>query len=128
MEPPQIQTPPTPLFSKPVIDPINTAAWFTMDALWLAKLEWPAYAASALTVLTGVMLLILGRREGRGALYADLGLNCWIMMNTVWLIHDLNDRDTPRSFAAVMGLLGAFFILAAARHSQDLRRMRIFKR
>lgn len=118
----------TPLFSKPVIDPINTAAWFTMDALWLAKLEYPAYAASALTVLTGVMLLILGRREGRGALYADLGLNCWIVMNTVWLIHDLNDRDTPRAFAAVMGALGAFFILAAARHSQDLRRVRIFKR
>ena len=95
-------TPPTPMFSKAVIDPINTAAWFTMDALWLAKFEWPAYAASALTVLTGVMLLILGRREGRGALYADLGLNCWIVMNTVWLIHDLNDHDTPRSFAAVM--------------------------
>ena len=123
-------TPPasTPMFSKAVIDPINTAAWFTMDALWLAKLEWPAYAAAALTVLTGVMLLILGRREGRGALYADLGLNCWIVMNTVWLIHDLNDHDTPRSFAAVMGALGAFFILAAARHSQDLRRVRIFKR
>jgi hypothetical protein len=118
----------TPLFSKAVIDPINTAAWFTMDALWLAKIEWPAYAATAVTILTGVLLLILGRREGRGALYADLALNCWIVMNSVWLLHDLNDRDTPRAFAAVMGGLGAVFILAAARHSQDLHRVRIFKR
>lgn len=119
---------PTRVFSKAVIDPVNTAAWFTMDALWLAKLAWPAYAAAGLTVVTGVLLLILGRREGRGALYADLGLNCWIVMNTVWLAHDLNGRDTPRAFAAVMGALGATFILAAARHSQDLRRLRIFKR
>jgi hypothetical protein len=85
---------PTSMFSKPVVDPANTAAWFTMDALWLAKFEWPAYAAAAVTVLTGILLLILGRREGRGAVYADLGLNCWIVMNTVWLIHDLNGRDT----------------------------------
>jgi hypothetical protein len=119
---------PTPAFSKPIIDPVNTAAWFTMDALWLARLEWPAYAAAGLTVATGVLLLILGRREGRGVLYADLGLNCWIVMNTVWLVHDLNGRETPRAFAAVMAVLGAALIIAAARHSQDFRRLRIFRR
>ena len=119
---------PPRLLSKPVIDPVNTAAWFTMDVLWLARLEWPAYAAAGLTVATGVVLLALGRRDGRGAVYADLGLNCWIVMNTVWLAHDLNGRETPREFAAVMGALGAALIVAAARHSQDLRRVRILRR
>ncbi len=119
---------PTPVFSKPVIDPLNTAAWFTMDALWLARLEWPAYVAAGLTVATGALLLILGRREGRGPLFADLGLNCWIVMNTVWLAHDLNGRETPRAFAAALGILGAAFIIAAARHSQGLRRLRILRR
>jgi hypothetical protein len=119
---------PTPLFSKSVIDPVNTVAWFAMDALWLARVEWPAYAAAVVTVVTGVMLLALGRREGRGALYADLGLNCWIVMNTVWLVHDLNGEETPRAFAAVTGVLGLAFIAAAARHSRDLHRVRIFKR
>ena len=119
---------PTPVFSKPVFDPLNTAAWFTMDALWLARLEWPAYVAAGLTVVTGLLLLVLGRREGRGALFADLGLNCWIVMNTVWLVHDLNGRETPRAFAAVMAALGAALIIAAAWHSQDLRRLRIFRR
>jgi hypothetical protein len=118
----------TPVFSKPVIDPVNTLAWFVMDACWLAKLTWPAYLAAGLTVVTGLVLLVLGRREGRGELYADLGLNCWIVMNTVWLAHDLNGRETPRAFAAVMAALGVGFIVAAARHSRDLRRLRIFPR
>jgi hypothetical protein len=124
----QQPTAPTPMFSKAVIDPVNTATWFLMDAMWLSKFDIAAYIASACTVVTGVLLFILGRREGRGAMYADLGLNCWIVMNTVWLVHDLNGKETPRAFAAIVGLLGAFFILAAARHSQDLRRMRIFQR
>lgn len=119
---------PTPAFSKPVIDPLNTLAWFAMDACWLAKLPWPAYCAAGLTVVTGVLLLVLGRRQGRGEVFADLGLNCWIVMNTVWLVHDLNGRETPRAFAAVMAALGAGFILAAARHSRDLRRVRVFAR
>jgi hypothetical protein len=112
-------------FSKPVIDPVNTLAWFAMDALWLCRLAWPAYLAAGLTVATGLLLLTLGRREGRGAVYADLGLNCWIIMNTVWLAHDLNGRDTPRAVAAVLGGLGAVFVVAAARHSREVRRLRV---
>lgn len=118
----------TPLLSKPVIDPLNTAAWFIMDALWMARLAWPAYVAAGLTVVTGLLLLALARREGRGALLADLGLNCWIAMNTVWLAYDLNGYESPRALAAALGALGAFFIIAAARHSQDIRRLRIFRR
>lgn len=115
-------------FSKPVIDPINTAAWLAMDAFWLSRFAWPAYAAAALAVVTGILLPVLGRREGRGAFYADLGLNCWILMNTIWLVHDLNGQETPRAVAAVAGTLGAVFFVAAARHSHDLRRVRIFTR
>lgn len=128
MEPEPAPGEPTRLFSKPVIDPVNTVVWFLMDALWLAKLPWPAYVAGGLTVVTGVILLFLGRREGRGAVFADLGMNCWIVMNTVWMLHDLNGRETPRAFAVVMAVLGVVFIAAAARHSQPFRRVRIFKR
>lgn len=119
---------PTPALSRPVLDPVNTAAWLTMDALWLARLTWPAYVAAGLTVLTGLLVLVLGRRRARGELFADLGLNCWILMNTIWLAHDLSGRDTPRAVAAVLGGLGAVCLLAAARHSQDLRRVRILRR
>ena len=111
-----------------LIDPVNTIAWFAMDALWLCKLTWPAYVASGLTVVTGALLLIAFRKEGRGLVYENLGLNCWIVMNTVWLAHDLNDLDTPWWVAAVFGGLGGVFVLLALRHSQHLRRLRIFRR
>ncbi len=119
---------PPPLLSKPVIDPLNTIAWFLMDALWLGHAEGPAYVAMALALATGALLLVLGLRMGRGELLADLGLNCWIVMNAVWMVHDLNELETPRAFALVMGVLGAGFIAAAAWHSQDIRRLRIVRR
>ena len=49
-------------------------------------------------------------------------------MNTIWLAHDLSGRETLRAVAAVLGGLGAACLLAAARHSQDLRRVRIIRR
>lgn len=115
----------TPPFLKRVVDPLNSFAWFTMDALWMCRLEWPAYVFAALTVVTGIWLLALGWREGRGVLFADLGLNCWIAMNTVWLVADLNGHPTPLLFAGTVAILGAVFIAAAAWHSQDFRRLRI---
>ena len=111
-----------------VVDPANTLVWFTMDALWLAKLTWPAYVFAGLTVATGVWLLGLSRRAGRAAVYADLGMNCWIAMNVVWLAHDLNGLETPRAVAAVLGVLGIGFFWAAARQAQDVRRVRILRR
>ena len=38
-------------------------------------------------------------RQKRGLLFADLGLNCWIAMNTVWLVADLNGYPTPLGVA-----------------------------
>jgi hypothetical protein len=110
------------------IDPANTLVWFTMDALWLAKLTWPAYVAAVLTVATGVWLLGLSRKAGRGAVFADLGMNCWIAMNVIWMAHDLNGHETPRAVAAVLGALGVGFFWAAARTAQDIRRVRILRR
>jgi hypothetical protein len=111
-----------------LIDPVNTLTWFAMDALWLCKLSWPAYIAAGVTVVTGVLLLVAGWRAGRGLVYENLGLNCWIVMNTAWMVHDLNGLETPWWVAAVFGGLGGVFVLLALRHSQHLRRLRIFRR
>ena len=54
----------TPHLSKRVVDPLNTFVWFAMDALWMCRWEWPAYAFAGLTVATGIWLLALGGRAG----------------------------------------------------------------
>ncbi|WP_439623796.1 hypothetical protein [Gemmata sp.] len=96
-----------------------------MDALWMCKLAWPAYAFAALTVVTGVWFLVLGWRQKRGTRLADLGLNCWIVMNTVWLVADLTGRATPLAFTVPLAFLGAAFIATAAWKAQDIRRLRV---
>ena len=115
----------TPSFLKRVVDPVNTVTWFAMDALWMCKVVWPAYIFAGLTVITGVWLLVLGWRQGRGTVLADLGLNCWIAMNTIWLVSDLNEQPTPLAFAVPIAVLGALFLAVAAWRDQDARRVRI---
>jgi hypothetical protein len=115
-------------FAKRVVDPLNSVTWFAMDLFWMCKLAWPAYTFSALTVVTGVWLLVLGWRQKRGVLYADLGLNCWIVMNTIWLVSDLNSRRTPLEVTVPLAVVGAMFIVIAARKAQDFRRFRIYGR
>jgi hypothetical protein len=114
-----------PSFTKRLLDPLNSLAWFTMDAFWMLRLAWPAYALTALTVVTGVWMLALSWRQRSGVLLADLGLNCWIAMNAVWLVSDLNGSPTPLAFAVPLALLGAASLTAAAWYSQDFRRLRI---
>ena len=112
-------------FAKRVVDPLNSIAWFLMDALWMCKLAWSAYLFAALTIVTGVWLLVLGWRRKSGLLFADLGLNCWIAMNTVWLVADLNGQPTPLEVAVPLAVVGAIFLALAAWYAQDFRRLRI---
>jgi len=119
---------PGPSFAKRVVDPLNSVTWFTMDALWMCKLAWPAYTFAALTVVTGLWLLVFGWRRKRGVLFADLGLNCWIAMNTVWLVADLSGRQTPFEVTVPLAVVGAAFIAVAACCGQDVGPLRIHGR
>lgn len=119
---------PAPSFAKRVVDPLNSIVWFAMDAFWMGKLAWPAYAFAALAVVTGVWLLVLGWRQKRGVLFADLGLNCWIAMNVIWMAADLNSRPTPFWVTVPLTVLGAAFIAVAAWRAQDFSRLRLGRR
>ena len=107
-------------FSRRVVDPVNSVAWYAMDGLWLAQLAWPAYAATALTLATGGLLLLLNRRRGR-RLNDDLALNAWMWMNATWLISDLGGLPRLRSIALAIGGLGAVLLANAVRPSQSPR-------
>ena len=49
-------------------------------------------------------------------------------MNTIWLVSDLNGHPTPLEIAVPVALAGAVLLAAAAWHSQDFRRLRIYGR
>jgi len=104
-------------FSRRVVDPANSVAWYAMDGLWLAQLAWPAYVATALTLATGGTLLLLNRGRGR-RLNDDLMLNAWMWMNATWVISDLGGLPMLRYVALAIGGLGAVLLVNAVRPSR----------
>ena len=119
------------VFSRRVVDPVNSVAWYAMDGLWLAQLAWPAYVATGLTLATGGMLLLLNRRRGR-RLNDDLALNAWMWMNATWVVSDLGNLPPLRYIALGIGGLGAVLLANAVRPSKArrvtsgrLRKMRV---
>lgn len=109
-------------FSKRIVDPVNSVAWFLMDALWLAQVAWPAYVATAVTLTTGALLLFLDRRRNQ-RLNDDLALNAWMWMNALWLISDLGALPRLRYIALGIGGLGAIFLANAMRPTKRHRKM-----
>lgn len=115
-------------FSRRIVDPANSVAWFTMDALWLAHLTWPAYVATALTLASGAALLLLDRRANR-RLNDDLALNAWMWMNGLWVISDLGEVDGLRYAAMGVAAVGALLLINALRPSRRGRKtLRSFKK
>src|SRR3954454_16358921 len=107
-------------FSRRVVDPANSLAWFAMDALWLAQLRWPAYAATGLTLLTGATLLVLNRRRAEW-LDDDLALNAWMWMNALWVISDLGKLPALHYAAIAAAAIGALLLANAIRPSKRSR-------
>ncbi len=107
-------------FSRRIVDPANSVAWFAMDAFWLADLAWPAYAASGLTLLSGGTLLFLNRKRAE-RLDDDLALNAWMWMNALWVISDLGKIPKLRYAAMGVAALGAVLLINAIRPSSQSR-------
>ena len=114
-------------FSRRLVDPVNSVAWFAMDALWLAQLAWPAYVAAGLTLATGGLLLLFDRRGG-SRLDDDLALNAWMWMNAAWVVSDLGGLPGLRHFALAIMAVGALLVLNAVRpnraHPDTPRRLK----
>lgn len=116
------------MFSRRIVDPVNSVAWFAMDGLWLAELRWPAYLAAAATLATGGMLLALARRRGQ-RLNDDLALNSWMWMNACWMASDLGGLPRLRYVAMAIGGVGAVLLANAIRPSRRHQRtLRSFKK
>lgn len=107
-------------FSRRVIDPANSVAWFSMDALWLLQFAWPAYIATVLTLATGATLVFLNRRRAE-RLDDDLALNAWMWMNALWVVSDLGKMPRLQNAAMGAAAVGAILLANAIRPSKRSR-------
>lgn len=118
-------------FTRRVVDPANSVAWFAMDALWLLQLEWPVYVATGLTLATGAALVFLNRRRAE-RLEDDLALNAWMWMNGLWVVSDMGEMPRLQYAAMAAAAIGAVLLANAIRPSkrsrgriQRLKKMRL---
>lgn len=104
---------------KDTLDTVNSVAWFLMDAFWMLGAGKTALAFILPTLVTGLGLLYLERR--RTVFFINLAINCWIWMNTFWMLSDL--FQSPQLLVAARGVfgLGLVFIACAVRSSDNLR-------
>ena len=109
------------IYSRRVVDPVNSVAWYAMDGFWLAHLAWPAYVATAVTLVTGAALVLLNRRAGQ-RMNDDLAVNAWMWMNALWVISDLGQIPWLEPAAMGMAIVGAVLLANALRPSRRQRK------
>lgn len=103
---------------KEVLDTVNSISWFLLDAFWMLDMRSAAYVFLPPTILTGLFLLYTDKR--RPILFINLAINCWIWMNTLWMLSDMEANSTYLAYARSLFVLGVFFILIAAFTSKSL--------
>lgn len=105
--------------SKDALDTVNSVAWFFMDAFWMLGLTSAGLFFILPTVLTGLGLLYIERRPA--VFRINLAINCWIWMNTLWMLSDSLGDPALLAWARAMFAAGVLFILAAAAHTGNIR-------
>ena len=106
---------------RPILDPANSLCWFAMDAFWLAQWGRLAYAATALALGTGALLLFLSHQR-RERLVDDFALNAWMWMNASWVISDLGGLPKLRYAALIVAMVGAVLLVMGLVPSRRRRR------
>lgn len=105
--------------SKDALDTVNSLTWFLMDAFWMVGATQIALAFILPTVLTGICLLYTERRPT--VFWINVAINCWIGMNTFWMLGDLFEMPEALTAARVTFGLGLVAIGIAVKKSEDLR-------
>lgn len=105
--------------SKDALDTVNSVAWFFMDAFWMLGLTQAGLFFVLPTVLTGFGLLYIEKRPA--VFRINVAINCWIWMNTLWMLSDALKDPGLLVFARAMFAAGVLFILAALAQAGNIR-------
>lgn len=107
------------IVSKDVLDTTNSIAWFFMDAFWMLGLPKAGIFFIFPTVLTGLGLLYIEKRPA--VFKINIAINCWIWMNSMWMLSDIFPAAGLMPWARGAFIAGIVFILAALVQSGNIR-------
>lgn len=105
--------------SKDALDTTNSVAWFFMDAFWMLGLTGAGLFFILPTVLTGLGLLYIEKRPA--VFRINIAINCWIWMNTLWMLSDALKAPGLLVYARAMFAAGVLCILAALAQAGNIR-------
>lgn len=105
--------------SKDVLDTVNSIFWFAADASWMLGSLKLAILLMLPTILSGLLLLYTEKRLS--LLLINLAINCWIFMNTIWILADIIPSDITFYLSRIFFGLGVFSILLAGIKSRNLK-------
>ena len=105
--------------SKDALDTTNSIAWFFMDAFWMLGLAGTGIFFILPTVLTGLGLLYIEKRPA--VFKINLAINCWIWMNTIWMLSDSFHLPWLMFYAKAIFAAGVLSIMLALVQSGNLR-------
>lgn len=105
-----------------VIEAIGSLAWFLMDGCWMLGLGG---MARALVLPTVVAHWAAFRYTERSLvdMAVTASVNCWVLMNVLWMVADLEDRPVllgPARVALGAGIVLLLLAALRARATGDL--------
>lgn len=105
--------------SKDALDTINSLAWFSMDAFWMLGFAGVCFFFAFPTIMTGLCLLYIEKRPV--VFKINIALNCWILMNTLWMTSEVFKLPGLLIYAKTAFAGGILFIALAAVQSRNVR-------
>lgn len=104
--------------SKDMLDTVNSASWFLMDASWMLQAEKISVMMIVPTVVTGLCLVYIEKRKT--VTLINLAILSWICMNVSWMFSEVLEIPFYLTVAKSLFGLGLAFILGAVLVSGSL--------
>jgi hypothetical protein len=98
---------------------VGSVLWFVMDGFWLLDLAIPAKAMVLPTLAVNLLIFRFTKRSF-SQMSVAAAMNSWLVMNTFWMLGDLDKNARLIAIARVM--FGVGLVLLALAVARDVTR------
>lgn len=105
--------------SKFILDTSNSIFWFLADAFWMLGGTNLALYLMIPTIFSGIALLYVEKRFH--IVMINFAINCWIMMNTFWILSEGQPTGIFSLLSKTCFVLGVISIIVAGIISKSFK-------